>query len=138
MTAAASPVTRSLPWFVAWAPAAVYMAIIWAVSSLSLPPSLPDEFPFRDKGIHFVEYGVLGLLVAFATRRTWPRTGLVRTQLFALIVCTGWGLLDELHQAFVPGRWADMRDGLADFLGASAGILIEMACVYFYRRGSRT
>ena len=95
------------------------------MSSLSLPPSVPEAFPFRDKGIHFVEYAVLGLLVGFATRRSWPGAGALRTQLLALVICAGWGVLDELHQAFVPGRASDLRDGVADILGASVGLFVE-------------
>jgi VanZ family protein len=35
-----------------------------------------------------------------------------------------WGYLDEVHQAFVPGRTADAWDLFADFLGSIAGAAI--------------
>ena len=32
-----------------------------------------------------------------------------------------YGVTDELHQVFVPGRFCDFFDGLADALGVLAG-----------------
>ncbi|MEM7136123.1 MAG: VanZ family protein [Myxococcota bacterium] len=82
-------------------------------------------FPWRDKGIHFIEYGVLGWLCAVAAFRTWPNHARWRTALFALFVAVLWALSDEIHQAFVPGRSADARDLVADALGATSGVLLH-------------
>jgi VanZ family protein len=96
------------------------MSAIWLLSSTSL--SLPvDSFPFRDKGLHFVEYGALGFLVAHAAFRTWPRHHPLRTASLAVLVAVLWGLLDEIHQAFVPGRSSDALDLVADGAGAVVG-----------------
>lgn len=104
----------------AWAPAVLYMTAIWLASSVAV--DLPIErFPLRDKGVHFVEYGVLGFLLAHAAFRTWPRHHHARTAAFAILVAVLWGLLDEIHQAFVPGRSSDALDLVADTLGAVAG-----------------
>ena len=105
----------------AWAPAVLYMSVIWVMSSFAV--ELPIErFPLRDKGVHLVEYGVLGFLLAHATFRTWPRHHHARTGALALLTAVLWGLLDEIHQAFVPGRSSDVLDLLADTLGAVAGV----------------
>ena len=71
--------------------------------------------------MHFVEYGVLGFLVAHAAFRTWPQRHPVRIGLLAVWITTLWGLLDEIHQALVPGRSAEMLDLVADAAGAIAG-----------------
>ena len=105
----------------AWLPAVLYMGLIWALSSLRLTGVPIDLVPFRDKGAHFLEYAGLALLVAHAVLRTWPAHRWPRLYLAAVWIAAGWGLADELHQAFVPGRSADVRDLLADLAGASVG-----------------
>lgn len=104
----------------AWTPALLYMALIWVLSSMHL--DLPvEEVPLRDKGVHFVEYGLLGMLVSHAALRTWPRHHASRTLALAIVITVAWGILDEIHQAFVPGRSAELLDLVADTLGAVAG-----------------
>jgi len=105
----------------AWAPAVLYMALIWVLSSMELSEISVDEFPLRDKGVHMVEYGVLGFLVAHAALRTWPRRPPWRTFSVAVWITVLWGLLDEVHQAFVPGRSSEVLDLVADSLGALGG-----------------
>src|SRR5690606_18671510 len=52
----------------AWAPALAYMGVIWALSSMELGSISVSRFPLGDKGVHVVEYALLGFLVAHATR----------------------------------------------------------------------
>jgi VanZ family protein len=101
------------------------MALIWVVSSQHITTSLVSMFPFADKGVHFVEYLVLGFLVAHAARRTWPDHALGRMVLLGALVAVGWGVLDEMHQAFVPGRDAELLDLVADSLGAGTGAALR-------------
>ena len=107
----------------AWLPAIAYMALIWGLSSQSQAIPLPD-LPCQDKGAHFIEYGVLAGLFAYAISRTWPQLNGLRTVVFSVLLASGWGYIDELHQAFVPGRNSDARDWIADTLGAIAGVTI--------------
>ncbi|MEZ4248249.1 MAG: VanZ family protein [Polyangiales bacterium] len=105
----------------AWAPAAAYMALIFTLSSFRLDlPELPGV-PWRDKVVHFFEYGMLGFLCAHATSRTWPRRPRPRMLALGAFLAAAFGLSDELHQAFVPGRTAEVLDFVADVLGASCG-----------------
>jgi VanZ family protein len=111
---------------IAWLPAVSYMLLIWVLSSM--PGSFRFDFvPFRDKGVHFVEYGVLGVLLAHAVRGSWPAWRLPVIFLASWSVTTFWGLLDEIHQAFVPGRVADVRDVIADAIGGLLGVAIYLA-----------
>ena len=107
----------------AWLPAAAYMALIWFVSSLETPGFPTALFPLRDKGVHATEYGVLGFLVAHACLRTFPHHGRARVAAVAILAGVLWGTLDEIHQAFVPGRSADVLDLLADSVGVTLGTL---------------
>lgn len=111
----------------AWVPAALYMALIWLISSLALTDVSVSRFPFGDKGVHFVEYGVLGFLVAHAALRTWPRHLPWRTAALAVFLTVVWGFVDEIHQAFVPGRESEALDVLADGAGAVLGVAARHA-----------
>ncbi len=119
---------RARPIVWAWLPAAAYMALIWALSSVSMPVLPIEEFPFRDKGIHAVEYLILGFFVTHASLRTWPTRGRIRIACVAFLITAGWGVLDEIHQAFVPGRSSDALDLAADLIGAFLGTSARLAC----------
>ena len=114
------PVSRRL---VLWSLPIAYMALIFAVSSTTWAVTIPSEIPFRDKGVHFCEYLLLGFLCAHATRLSWPTRDRARTLAFGALIAFAWGLGDELHQAFVPGRSAELLDLTADALGASCGAI---------------
>ncbi|MBI2896077.1 MAG: VanZ family protein [Deltaproteobacteria bacterium] len=97
------------------------MALIFVMSSLRFPGvALPRN---SDKGIHFVEYAILALLLLFALRRssTWSPRALA---LVAWIVAAAYGATDELHQAFVPGRYCSGYDWLADATGAGLAVFM--------------
>lgn len=107
----------------AWLPPAAYMGLSWYLSSLPSAHVPSESFPFHDKGLHFVEYAMLGLLLALAALQTWPDRAKWRLAAVAIVVATGWGVLDEFHQAFVPTRSPDLHDIVADILGSSAGAI---------------
>ncbi len=97
------------------------MALIFVISSFEVRVPGVEHLPWRDKGIHFVEYGVLGWLCAAASTRSWPSAPAWRTAAFAVFVSVLWGLSDEVHQALVPGRSSELADLVADLLGSIAG-----------------
>ncbi len=49
---------------------------------------------------------------------TWTRV------VIAIVLATLYGVSDEFHQLFVPGRSADRYDVLADCIGATMGAAI--------------
>ena len=107
-------------WFVAFGPALAYMLLIWALSSMPIQIDF-SRVPLRDKGVHFVEYGTLSVLLTHALRRTFPARRAVAIGAAAALTTTLWGAIDEIHQAFVPGRFSDSGDLVADACGAVAG-----------------
>jgi VanZ family protein len=97
------------------------MALIFVISSVAGQVPGVQHLPFRDKAIHFVEYAVLGWLCTGAARRSWPSAAPWRIATFAVFVSALWGLSDEIHQAFVPGRSSELADLVADLFGSAAG-----------------
>ena len=100
-----------------WGPVVVYAALIFAASSISQPP-MPGTV--SDHTLHAWAYaGLSSLLLRALSGGRWRGVTAWRA-LLAAVVAAGYGLTDELHQLFVPGRFFDLHDLLADGLGASA------------------
>ncbi len=102
--------------------------IFWLSSLPDIPG--PDLFSFQDKVEHFLVYGVFGILVSGALRSRDKGPSWV-TVAITITVVAAYGTLDELHQAFVPGRDASAMDLFFDILGG-----FSLACLYrhFYFR----
>ncbi len=102
-----------------WFPVFFYSAIIFVISSL---PSTRVEMPFLvwDKLLHVVEYGILGFLMARALNgtRPWPY---LTVWMVSVVLCYLYGLTDEFHQSFTPGRESALTDAFADFIGGAIG-----------------
>jgi len=85
------------------------MGLLWWLSDQpATGMGLPHPW---DKGAHFLAYGLLGFLLGVAFGDFRP----------ALLLAALYGVVDEWHQSFVPGREAFGLDLLADFLGAYFG-----------------
>jgi VanZ family protein len=82
---------------------------------------------FIRKCAHFLAYLVLGIIVLFAMRRI-GFTG-KQSVVFTLLLCIGYAITDELHQAFVPGRTPKLMDVFIDSSGALQGIGIYLLLV---------
>ncbi|MCK6479358.1 MAG: VanZ family protein [Planctomycetes bacterium] len=119
-----TPSTRAL--LRAWGPPVAWCLLIASLSSL--PLSTDAELPRgSDKAVHFVEYGVLGFLLARALRPAEAGAPLLRRALLGALLGAAWGGLDEVHQAFVPTRTPEWGDLAADAAGSLAGALLLAA-----------
>lgn len=99
-----------------WAPPLLVAAAIF-ISSSSVPSFSP---PAPDYVLHAIVYGLLGFLLFRAIGgglRRAPGRGaaLTGTAMAAL-----YGVSDEIHQMFVPGRSPQISDAVADAVGAAA------------------
>ncbi len=69
---------------------------------------------------HFLEYLVFGMLLVWAlTGKFSP----IKATLLAILIASLYGVSDEIHQYFVPGRFCDPWDWVVDTLGAALGAL---------------
>ena len=106
-----------------WAPVVVYMAFIFALSSITHPPALPHG---ADKGGHALLYCGFGLLLARARSGGWR--GVTRgTIVFAAVFGAIYGVSDELHQYFNPPRNVEAYDVVADTIGSTLGAVALQA-----------
>ncbi len=90
------------------------MAAIVAMSSF--PGDNLPEMPVLngDKIVHLLEFGLLGMLLFRAFR--FPPLSQSPFRL-TLAVGVPFAASDEIHQLFVPGRYCDVFDFLADCIG---------------------
>lgn len=101
-----------------WAASGAYALAIYAFSSQARPLGLHDLPAFTDKLVHAVVFGGLSVLLHMAWRRSFPG----RPWAWPVIAITAlYGLSDEIHQSFVPGRSMEALDLAADTVGACLG-----------------
>lgn len=86
---------------------------------------MPKIFGVSDKVEHFGAYFVLSLLITFTFNlQTKIKILSKRAFIFSFIIVSFYGLFDEVHQLFIPGRMFDWWDLVADMVGALLGILV--------------
>jgi VanZ family protein len=97
----------------------MWTAAILVVNSLSVNDTPVPSFAGLDKLTHVVLYAGAALAWRSALRSPSDRVSVVLVLAIAVL-----GALDEWHQVMVPGRSADVRDWLADVIGALVGTLL--------------
>ena len=117
------------------------VAVMTTIFVLSHQPG--DTLPLPavvnlDKLLHLLAYTTLGLCFLLALPPGWrtrrPRAAAVATVLF----CLAYGLSDEFHQRFVPGRFSGVDDLVFDTLGGLLAVVIDRARQHWTSRRSRT
>jgi VanZ family protein len=112
-----SPQLRTIT---AWVQVGLYAGGIFLLSSLSSPPLVPAwDLPHLDKLYHTLEYGGLTFLLMRALRLTYPACSSRTVIVWGIILAISYGAMDEIHQAFTPGRMMSVLDFFADAVGAS-------------------
>ncbi|WP_284638880.1 VanZ family protein [Paenibacillus silviterrae] len=111
-----------------WLPAVIWMAVIYYFSSKTgndlggWLDGIRKWLPFMegfDWG-HFVSYFILSLTFLYALEHN-QRPFLSKA--LAVLLCFLYGLTDEFHQSFVPGRTPDWMDIRNDVIGAALAML---------------
>ncbi|MHC1726823.1 MAG: VanZ family protein [Syntrophobacteraceae bacterium] len=102
----------------------LYALFIYLMSSRSYPGV---EMNFDAGYFHPLEYLTLGLLLGRFWYAVLETSGFVS---FAIRVMAAGAVLaafDEIHQAFVPGRYSDLKDFALDLCGLFGSVLIVVA-----------
>ena len=94
-----------------WLVALLQVGLTWWLSGQATPLGVSLTAPW-DKLAHGLSY----LLLGYALTRATGRPAL------AWALAAWLGALDEVHQAFVPGREAGLPDWWADLIGSGLGV----------------
>lgn len=125
----------------AFGPALAWTGLLFVATSLPGGAIRTPGPSWLDKGAHFGFYLVLAVLWRRAVRRSSPparRDG-------RRPIAAGWLLLaalaifaglDELHQAWIPGRSPSLADWAADLAGIAVGTWLEARRTGGSRAGS--
>ncbi len=99
------------------------LLVLWCAASFTLS-SRSDPYAFvhvphvlNDKVEHGIEYATGGFLAAGAFGFLAGR----RPVYAAITFCGLWGISDEWHQSYVPGRDCSPYDQMADVVGGTIG-----------------
>jgi VanZ family protein len=93
------------------------MAGIFALSSRQQVPAIGFDVQVVAVAGHLVAYGVLAAALLIALEQLeWSSR---QAAIGAFIGAVAYGLSDEVHQYFVPGRSADPLDLAVDAIGAA-------------------
>ena len=114
-----------------WLPVCAYAGLIFYFSSQSVVPTTQVTPEIPDWALHMTEYAVLGLLLfrAFGKSENLPLGALsglskiLKVAILATLVAGVYGMTDEMHQYFVPGREMSAADAFADFLGCAVAVV---------------
>ena len=112
---------------ISWLLVALWAGVIFYASTRP-GSTIPGGFSVEG---HLGEYFVFGVLLAAAFGDTRPT---VRTVLIAIAVASLYGVTDELHQHFTPGRTPDPVDWALDTIGATAGAFAALMWARRHRR----
>jgi len=112
-----------------WIISVLYMGLIFLFSSFPPPMELSSS-PFADKLVHLLTYGLLASLIYFAREKS---RAIFHPIFIPFLIAFLYGLSDEIHQHFVPGREANLFDALANAVGAFVFLLGIHAKKYGWR-----
>jgi VanZ family protein len=100
-------------WTIAWA---ALLFILSSTPDLSPPVHL---FDWEDKLHHLLAYTPLGWLLMRSI--VWQGNSSRKMLRLAIVIGILYGITDEIHQHFVPGRTMDWTDAVADAGGVALG-----------------
>ncbi len=102
-----------------WLPVIIFCFFIFMLSEKGEQVYIPP-LPFLDKILHVILYTILGILYTRAHNYQWGKSAVTWTVLFTII----YGVSDEFHQSFVPGRVSSLTDVIADGIGGIVGFYV--------------
>jgi len=93
------------------------MMVLFMLSTLPGNDPFLNSIHISDKIKHFIAYFVLGITFCiWIPSKKWFEKPFVYS-ILVVFLCTLFGVSDEYHQTFVPGRSGSLYDLAADFVG---------------------
>lgn len=113
-----------------WVPAIVICSISVYLSSQPTIEKMPS-FWNADKLVHIICYGGLSFWVAFACNL---KANSLKEIILPISIVSVYGIIDEIHQSFTPGRSCSIFDWIADTVGAILGVLLFFLIIKLIKR----
>ena len=108
----------------------VYAYFIYAASSQDTSSVSFYIPPYTDKLIHFVEFGLLCLMICWSLSSAKIGTTWIYKIILAVGITSLYGVSDEFHQSFTPHRSVEILDWVADTIGSVAAGLFWQLLAY--------
>ncbi|MDD2463405.1 MAG: VanZ family protein [Desulfobulbus sp.] len=89
-----------------------------------------------DKVLHCLAYATLGVAYLVALSSQWRRSPRL-VGVSVLLFCFLYGVSDEFHQSFVPGRSVSGGDVVADVVGGLVAVVVFTGWQWYRLRASR-
>ena len=100
------------------------MAVLWWSSSRELNSTpVTWQGSLYHNSLHLIAYALLAIAVWLALPRRHAERLRVRLWLCAWAFALLYGIVDEIHQGYVPGRASTISDVGSDAVGAAFGLL---------------
>lgn len=115
-----------------------YCAMIFILSSMPYPREFSTGIENEDKVAHCILYGGLAFLVSMGLRKRGRPVSRGIQFVVPILFAFLYGVSDEFHQYFVPGRSCDPKDALSDATGALIMQIILCVFVWKLHRPSKT
>lgn len=118
-------------YILAYLPSVLWATLIFFLSNQETLPSFTVsvlDYLFK-KSAHMFVYAVLYFLIFRAYQESSPELFKKNKYIIPLLICFLYSISDEIHQSFVPGRYATLRDMGYDMLGASAVLLYQLKLI---------
>ena len=103
-----------------WLPPLIWAGVILLGTSLP-QDAVPVQTSNIDKPLHFTIYSIFAFLL---TRQIAVDTSGGHALVGAVLIAAAFAAADEWHQAFIPGRFPEFADWLADVAGAIIGAVV--------------
>ena len=113
-----------------WFPVYIYLILIFYFSSQPVIPAsalLAEKLYIRPYLQHVFIHAVLALTINRAVNYSKNNS-----KFLVVFSTTLYGLTDEIHQHFVPGRTFEFLDIGMDFLGAILALVIISICIRIF------
>ena len=102
-------------------------SIVWAIIIFSISSTPGNELPSLkfglDKLAHITVYGIFSYLLLFAFANS-SNKNYVQKIYYSFLISFLYGVFEEYHQLFVPGRFFSYVDMYANLIGSIVGVLI--------------
>lgn len=118
-------------------PLILYWIILFIGTSMP-SDELSSFLTFSDKLKHFIAYMGLAFLLSLNLhfQEKWKNLA-VYAFVYTFIICTSYGVFDELHQILVPNRSAEFLDWVADLFGSCTGLIISFFFLKFLKKNDQ-